>query len=216
MAIGVLLVDDHRMFRDGIRNLLDQQVDIQVLGEAADGRTAVRLAQQLAPQVVVLDLTMPHLNGIDAASRIHTENAAIKLIALSMHAERHLVHEMLEAGVSGYLLKECAFEELVQAIHVVHERNQVYLSPEIACQVVDEYLHPAYDGTTATFSCLTSKERIILQLIAEGSSNPDIAEALHLSPRTVEKHRYRLMDKLEVHDLAGLIRYAIREGITKP
>lgn len=214
MPIKILLVDDHKMFRDGIRAMLDQQVDMQVVGEAADGREAITLARRLAPCVVLMDLTMPHLNGIDATRRLQVENPGVKVVALSMHAERQFVRGMLEAGVSGYLLKESAFEELAQAIRAVCEHDQVYLSPDITCRVLDEYLNPK-NTTEPSIHTLTPREREILQLVSEGSNHKEIGTLLHISARTVEKHRYQLMDKLQIRGLPELVRYAIREGITK-
>jgi len=215
MKIEIVVVDDHKIFRDGIRNLLDQQANMKVIGEAEDGRTAVDLVRRLSPQVVIMDVTMPNLNGIDATRRILEKNPDVKVIALSMHAQRRLVQEMLKAGASGYLLKECAFEELVQAIHVVFEKNQIYLSPGITQVVVHDYLQPAQKVELPDVSPLTSKEREILQLIAEGMTNENVAETLDMSRRTVEKHRARIMDKLHADSLADLIKYAIREGLTR-
>jgi len=215
MKIEIVVVDDHKIFRDGIRNLLDQQANMKVIGEAEDGRTAVDLIRRLSPQVVIMDVTMPNLNGIDATRRIIEKNPDVKVIALSMHAQRRLVQEMLKAGASGYLLKECAFEELVQAIHVVFEKNQIYLSPGITQVVVHDYLQPAQKVELPDVSPLTSKEREILQLIAEGMTNENVAETLDMSRRTVEKHRARIMDKLHADSLADLIKYAIREGLTR-
>ena len=215
MKIEIVVVDDHKIFRDGIRNLLDQQANMKVIGEAEDGRTAVDLIRKLSPQVVIMDVTMPNLNGIDATRRILEKNPAVKVIALSMHAQRRLVQEMLKAGASGYLLKECAFEELVQAIHVVFEKNQIYLSPGITQVVVHDYLQPAQKVELPDVSPLTPKEREILQLIAEGKTNENVAETLDMSRRTVEKHRARIMDKLNADSLADLIKYAIREGLTR-
>ena len=215
MKIGIVLVDDHKIFRDGIRNLLDQQSDMKVLGEAEDGRKAPDLVRKLSPQLVIMDVTMPNLNGIDATRRILEENQGVKVIALSMHAQRRLVQEMLMAGASGYLLKECAFEELVQAIRVVLDENQIYLSPGITQVVVHDYLRASQEGERPDATPLTSKEREIVQLIAEGSTNEKIAEILDMSRRTVEKHRARIMGKLKIDNLAELIKYAIREGLTK-
>lgn len=216
MTISILLADDHAMFRDGIRTMLEQQAQMHVVGEAADGREAVKMARSLSPKAVIMDVTMPCLNGVDATHRIRAENSDIKVIALSMHAHRRLVHEMLEAGASGYLLKECAFQELIQAVHAVCERNQVYLSPEVAQVVVHDYLRTARDGATPNADPLTPKEREILQLVAEGCTNDNIAHILHMSGRTVEKHRAKIMEKLEIHRTAELVKYAIREGLTTP
>lgn len=215
MKTGIVLVDDHKLFRDGIRNLLDQQGDMNVLGEAEDGRKALDLVRKLSPQLVIMDVTMPNLNGIDATRRILEANQDVKVIALSMHAQRRLVQEMLKAGASGYLLKECAFEELVRAIHVVLNEDQLYLSPGITQVVVHDYLRTFQKGEAPDAAPLTSKEREIVQLIAEGSTNENIADILGMSRRTVEKHRARIMSKLKVENLAELIKYAIREGLTK-
>lgn len=214
MPIEILLIDDHKMFREGIRAMLAQQADMHVVGEASDGREAINLVRRLVPSVVIMDLTMPYLNGIDATRHLQIEFPGIKVIALTIHTERNLLRGMLEAGASGYLLKECAFEELTDAIHAVCEHDQVYLSPAISSCVLDEYLSP-HNATEPSGSNLTPREREILQLVSEGNTNQEIAALLHISTRTVEKHRYRLMDKLQIHSLPGLVRYAIREGITK-
>lgn len=213
MTIGIVLADDHKLFREGVRSLLEQKYDMKVLGEADDGRTAVNLVRELSPQVMIIDVTMPDLNGIDAARRIRAENPSVKVIALSMHAHRGLVREMLRAGAAGYLLKECAFGELVEAIHAVLE-GRIFLSAEISQVVVNEYLKPSRGGEKSSVSLLTPREREILQLIAEGKTNEDVAQVLYMSRRTVEKHRARIMTKLNIHNLAELTKYAIREGLT--
>ena len=216
MGIDILLVDDHKIFREGVRNLLEKQADMKVVGEAEDGRTAVDLVRTLSPAVVVMDVTMPNLNGIDATRRILSKKPDVKVIALSMHAHRRLVREMLDAGASGYLLKECAFDELVQAIHLTVERNQIFLSSEISRMVVDNYLHPPRKGEIPGIPVLTPKEREILQLIAEGDTSGQVAEILGMSVRTVEKHRLNIMRKLNLRSVAELVKYAIREGLTNP
>lgn len=216
MKIKITLVDDHRIFREGIRTLLNQQADMKVIGEAEDGRTAVDLVRKLSPRVVIMDVTMPNLNGIDATRQILAENPDIKVIALSMHAHQRFVQEMIEAGASGYLLKECAFEELVQAIHEVVEKDQVYLSPEMTQMVVDHYLQSTRKGKMQDTQPLTSKEREVLQLVAEGNTSGQIARMLNVSRKTIEKSRSTIMDKLRIDSLAELIKYAIREGLTKP
>jgi DNA-binding NarL/FixJ family response regulator len=216
MKIKITLVDDHRIFREGIRTLLNQQADMKVIGEAEDGRTAVDLVRKLSPRVVIMDVTMPNLNGIDATRQILAENPDIKVIALSMHAHQRFVQEMIEAGASGYLLKECAFEELVQAIHEVVEKDQVYLSPEMTQMVVNHYLQSTRKGKMQDTQPLTSKEREVLQLVAEGNTSGQIARMLNVSRKTIEKSRSTIMDKLKIDSLAELIKYAIREGLTKP
>lgn len=213
MTIGIVLADDHKLFREGVRSLLEQKPDMKVLGEADDGRTAVNLVRELSPQVMIIDVTMPDLNGIDAARRIRAENPSVKVIALSMHAHRGLVREMLRAGAAGYLLKECAFGELVEAIHAVLE-GRIFLSAEISQVVVNEYLKPSRGGEKSSVSLLTPREREILQLIAEGKTSEDVSRVLHMSRRTVEKHRARITTKLNIHSLAELTKYAIREGLT--
>lgn len=214
--IKAFLVDDHRIFREGVRNLLEQQADMTVVGEAEDGRTAVELIHKFTPTIVIMDVTMPNLNGIDATRRILGEKKEIKVLALSMHAHRRLVREMLEAGASGYLLKECAFGELVRAIHQIIERNQVYLCPAISQLVLDDYLRQTQKETNCTTLTLTPREREILQLIAEGRSSRQIAETMGMSVRTVEKHRLNMMRKVNIRSVAELVKYAIREGLTNP
>jgi len=214
MNTKIVLVDDHRLFRDGVRNLLDQQLDMAVLGEAEDGRMAVEIVRKFSPQVVIMDVTMPNLNGIDATKRILAENPKVKVIALSMHGHRRFVQEMLRAGASGYLLKECAFQDLVQAIRSVLE-DKVFLSPDIARIVMDDYLNPSQRDKKKGISLLTSKEREVLQLIVEGLTNEKTAQVLHMSRRTVEKHRARIMDTLQIDNLAELVKFAVREGLTK-
>lgn len=215
MSIRIVLVDDHRMFREGVRNMLDQQADMEVVGEAEDGRAAAELVRELSPHVVVMDVTMPNLNGIDATCHIVTEHAGVKVIALSMHAHQRFVQEMLKAGASGYLLKECAVEELVQAVHVVVDDGQIYLSPEITRVVVDDYLEICQKEDIPDAPLLTAKEREILQLVAEGDTSEQIAQTLCMSRRTVEKHRSSIMGKLKTRSMADLIKYAIRKGLTK-
>ena len=213
MSIRVILVDDHQIMLQGLRALLDKQPDMEVIAEAGEGRTALRLARDLSPDVIILDVAMPDLNGIEAARMITSEMPEIKIIALSMHSDRRFVVEMLKAGASGYLLKDCALEDLVRAIRVVMA-NQTYLSPEVAGTVVDEYVRRSPDGDTSAFSVLTVREREVLQLLAEGLSTKNIAARLHVSVKTVETHRQHIMEKLDTHSIADLIKYAVREGIT--
>jgi two-component system response regulator NreC len=213
MPYSILLVDDHQILRQGLVALLDKENDLRVVGEASDGRTAVALAKQLQPEIVVMDVAMPDLNGIDAARQILAELPQTKIIALSMHADKRFVVGMLKAGASGYLLKHCALEELVNAIRVVIS-NRTYLSPDIAGLVVENFIHHSATGDTSVFGVLTVREREVLQLYAEGKITRQIAELLHLSIKTVESHRKQIMDKLGFQSFAELIKYAIREGLT--
>jgi DNA-binding NarL/FixJ family response regulator len=213
MSIKVLLVDDHQIMLQGLRALLEKQPDMEVVAEAGEGRTALRLARDLAPDIIILDVAMPDLNGIETARMIVSEMSDIKIIALSMHSDRRFVVEMLKAGASGYLLKDCALEDLVRAIRVVMA-NQTYLSPEVAGTVVEEYVRKSPDGDTSAFSILTAREREVLQLLAEGLSTKNVAARLHVSVKTIETHRQHIMEKLNTNSMADLIKYAVREGIT--
>jgi len=211
MRTKILLADDHQIMREGLIALLEREPGLEVVGEAADGRTAVRLARELNPQVVVMDVTMPDLNGIDATREILAEKRQIKVIALSMHADRRFVKGMLQAGASAYLLKHSASQELIKAIQLVMA-NRVYLSPEVAGVVVEDYRAPAPDNSA--FAVLTLREREVLQLLAEGKSPRQIAEALHLGLKTVEAYRRQIMEKLGFQSLVELVKYAVREGLT--
>ena len=213
MSIKVLLVDDHQIMLQGLRALLEKQPDMDVVAEAGEGRTALRLARDLAPDVVILDVAMPDLNGIETARMIIAERPDVKVIALSMHSDRRFVVEMLKAGASGYLLKDCALEDLVRAIRVVIA-NQTYLSPEVAGTVVEDYVRKSSLSDTSAFSVLTAREREVLQLLAEGMSTKQIASCLNVSAKTVETHRQHIMEKLDTHSIADLIKYAVREGLT--
>lgn len=213
MITKILLADDHKIIREGLRSLLEKQVDMEVIAEAQDGFTAVRLVQKLLPNVVIMDIGMPEMNGIDATRQIVAETPAVKVIALSMHSDRRFVLQMLKAGASGYLLKDSAFEELITAIHTVM-MGQPYLSPKVTDVVVKEYLHGLAKHETTVFTAITAREREVLQLLAEGKSTKQIASALNVSVKTVETHRQQLMEKLNIHSIAELTKYAIREGLT--
>lgn len=213
MSIRVLLADDHKIVRAGLRKLLDQEAVVEVVGEADTGRRTVELAQELVPDVVVMDITMPDLNGIEATSRIKKAVPNTKVLCLSMHADKRFVMAVIQAGASGYLLKDCPFEELSRAIQAV-ARNEVYLSPQIAHYVVDESLTHTKDKKSSAYNALTPREREIVQLLAEGKNAKKIAVDLGISIKTVEAHRRQIMKKLKVHSIAQLTKYAISEGLT--
>ena len=213
MSIRILLADDHKMIRDGLRALIEKHRNMEIVGEAANGQTAVQLARKLSPEVVVIDIGMPDLNGIEAARRIAAFKPKPKIIGLSMHDDRRYVAQMLKAGASGYILKDSAFEELVRAIQSVVQ-GQTYLSPQIAGTVVNEFKRIAKENDGTAFSILTEREREILQQISEGCSTKEIAGALGVSIKTIETHRRQIMEKLNLHSVAELTRYAVKEGLT--
>lgn len=213
MSIKILLADDHRIVRQGIRALLDKQPDVEVVGEAEDGYTAVRLAKELLPNVVVMDVTMPDLNGIDATRQIIEQVSNVKVIALSMHCDPQFVTEMLKSGASGYLLKDCAFTELVRSIRAVLE-GKTYLSSSVSNVVVDEYLLIVSKADSTGSAVLTKREREVLQLLAEGKSTKQIALKLYISIKTAETHRRQIMQKLGFYSIAELTKYAVRRGLT--
>jgi two-component system, NarL family, response regulator NreC len=213
MNINILLVDDHKITRQGLRLMLEQQNDIKVLGEAEDGRTAISLVRELRPDVVIMDVTMPDLNGMEATRRIVSEFANVKVIALSMHSDTLFVSEMLKSGASGYLLKDCAFEELAEAIRTVVAGN-AYLSPAVSGVVVEDYVHRLSKKDFSSSDVLSDREKEVLQLLAEGKTTKQIALKLHISAKTVETHRRQIMNKLNIHSVAELTKYAIRKGLT--
>jgi two-component system response regulator NreC len=216
LTIRILIADDHKIVCDGLKALLEAQPEMEIVAQAANGREAVKLAHKQKPDMVIMDVAMPDLNGLEAVRQILTDHPHIKVIALSMHSDRRYVTGMLAAGASGYILKHCAFEELVHAIHIVLS-NQVYLSPAIAGIVVQELAQSRMlrsRQSPSTAQSLTSREREVLQLIAEGHSARDIAQHLHLSVKTIETHRRQMMEKLGIHSVADLTKFAIREGLT--
>ena len=209
MRIRVLLVDDHLMMRQGLKTLLERE-GVDVVGEAADGRDAIRLARQLHPDVAVVDLVMPLLNGIDAAREINKVSRKTKTILLTMHTEDRYVIEALKAGIKGYVLKTQAASDLVVAISQVFE-GTTYLSPGASGALAEAYL----GKTTFPEPPLTSRQRQVLQLVAEGKTTKEVAALLGISVKTAESHRASLMDKLSIHETAGLVRYAIRIGLIR-
>jgi DNA-binding NarL/FixJ family response regulator len=213
MALRILIVDDHDVVRAGLRSILERQTDIEVVGEAPDGRQGLELVRKLGPNVVLMDLSMPELNGLEATRQVKAQDANTKVIVLSMHADRHYVSEVLKAGASGYLLKNAAARELVDAVRAA-AAGRVYLSPQIAEVVVEDYRRLIPESQSNAFRDLSSREREVLQLLAEGKQTKEIAAALHLSPKTVESHRGQIMAKLNLHSVAELTKFAIREGLT--
>lgn len=216
MSIRVLLVDDHKIVRDGLRSMLAKQMDIEVVGEAENGRDAISLTRKTQPNVVIMDIGLRELNGIDATRQLVAESPGVRVIALSMHSDRRYVAEMLAAGASGYLLKDSAFDELATAIRAAAE-GRVFLSQRVAGVVVDDYVRhlsgEAGEVRPTAGRTLSAREREVLQLIAEGASTKEIASRLHLSVKTIETYRRQIMGKLDIHNIAGLIKYAVREGL---
>jgi DNA-binding NarL/FixJ family response regulator len=209
--IRVLLADDHTLIRAGLRTLLESLQGVEVVGEAGDGHEALRLAEVLRPDVVLLDVGMPGLNGLEVAGRLVTSDPAIRVLILSMHTSEEYVLRALRAGCAGYLLKGSAVSELEIAVRAV-ARGETYLSPAVSKRVVDDYVSRT-GGAADPLDALTPRQREILQLAAEGHSSKEIAQTLGLSPRTVEAHRAQLMERLDIHDLAGLVRFAVRVGL---
>jgi DNA-binding NarL/FixJ family response regulator len=213
VTIKIFIADDHKILREGLRSLMEKMGGIQVAGEAADGREAVRLATESRPDVVVMDVNMPGLNGIEATRLLLKELPAVKVIGLSMYSDKRFVVGMLRAGASGYLLKAGAFEELAVAVQTVMAGN-IYLSPKVTGVVIDGYIGNLAQEKSALHAMLTPREREVLQLLAEGRSSKEIASRLHVSEKTVHTHRQNIMEKLDIHSVAELTKYAIREGIT--
>jgi DNA-binding NarL/FixJ family response regulator len=209
----VLLAEDHTIVRKGLRSLLETQAGIEVIGEAQDGREALLKAEQLHPDIVLMDITMPGLNGLEATRQIKKRFPEVKVLILTVHSSEEYIREILRAGASGYLVKQAAPNELIAAIEAI-QRGESYLSPSVSRKVVREYVqHAAGSADADTYERLTDREREVLQLIAEGNSTRDIAELLHLSVKTAETHRARLMRKLDIHSTAELTQYAIRRGV---
>ena len=214
MSIRVLIADDHKIMLAGLRSLLEKQTDFEVVAEAENGRKAVQMAQGAKPDIVVMDVSMPDLNGIEATTQIVESLPETRVIALSMHSDKRFVMGMLRAGASGYLLKDCASQELANAIQQV-AGGKKYLSPEITGVIIDDLLLGGSSEDVATAaSQLSAREREVLQLIAEGWSTKQIASHLYVSVKTIETHRRQIMKKLDLHSIADLTKYAVREGLT--
>ena len=213
MSLRVIIADDHRIFREGLRTLLQIEPDTEVISEAENGREVIKVVDELEPDLVIMDVAMPDMNGIEATRQITSKNNNIKVLALSMHADSRFVIQMLQAGASGYILKDCAFEELAQAMQSVR-KNTIYLSPGVHTTTIRNYMeNTSEDVSGVPDILLTPREREILQLIAEGKSTADIAELTDISSKTVDTHRRKIMEKLQLYSVAELTRYAIKQGI---
>src|SRR5437762_14115561 len=208
MTIRILIADDHAIVAEGLKHLVEAQSDLEVVATVGDGRAAVHAARETEPDVVLMDLSMPELNGADAARAIIDERPACKVIVLSMYAEREYVRRALKAGATGYVVKRSAAKELVEAIRAVHA-GQRYLSPRVADVVINDYAEERDDPLAR----LSAREREVLQLLAEGRTGAEIAQRLSLSQKTVETYRARLVEKLGIRDVAGLVRFAIQRGL---
>ena len=213
MSIKVLLVDDHAIIREGLRSLLEKQPEMEVIADTDNGRKAIELVRELLPNIVIMDISMPGLNGIEATRQITAEFPHVKVIALSIHSKRRFVADMLSAGATGYILKECLFDELVQAIEAVAAGGR-YLSPRITDVVVSDYVKRLSTTAASPFEALKTREREVLQLVAEGKSTKQIALELYVSTKTIEANRRQVMEKLNIHSVAELTKFAVREGLT--
>lgn len=213
MAIRILVADDHQIMRAGLLSLLAGEKEITVVGEAENGRRAVEMCRELKPDIVVMDVSMPDLNGMEATRQLVGPDLTIAVIALSMYTDKRFVLGMLQAGASGYIIKDCASEELVNAIETV-AAGKKYLSPEIAGLVIDDCVSRSVEKDEKILPQLSAREREVLQLVAEGWSTKDIAAHLYVSVKTIETHRRQIMKKLEIFNVANLTKYAIRQGFT--
>lgn len=213
MTTRLMLVDDHPVYRSGLRALIDAESDMVVVGEADDGNAALALARDVQPTLAVMDVSMPGLNGVEATRRLIGELPDLRVLSLSLHADRHIVAEMLQAGASGYALKNAAGSDLIDAIRTV-ARNDTYLAPSLVGGVVADYVRQLAESGAQRGPHLTGREVEILQLIADGVCTGGIAERLSISPKTVGSHRTHIMEKLDLHSVAALTKYAIRRGIT--
>jgi DNA-binding NarL/FixJ family response regulator len=211
--MNIIIADDHGVVREGLKRLIQEHPDMEVVGEAADGQTAVKLARELIPDLIIMDISMPGLNGIDATRLIMEENPAIKIIALSMHSEKRFVMEMLKAGALGYVLKSYLFDEVLKAIEAMR-KNGYYLSPKITDVVVEDYISEQTLPDKSLLDGLTTREREIIQFVAEGRTTKQIALHLNVSPKTADANRRHVMTKLGINNVAQLTKYAIREGLT--
>jgi two-component system response regulator NreC len=215
MKLKVLIADDHGVVRKGLRLLLEQYPELEVAGEAANGREAVKLAAELSPDIILMDVAMPLLNGIEAAEQIRKANGGTGIIMLTMHADESYVLRALNAGVKGYLLKESAEEDLLRAVKAV-SHGKPFFSPAITQTLLEDYMRVLkQEGLSDTFELLTAREKEVLQLLAEGKTNKDVAAILDVSTYTVESHRTNLMQKLNLHNTAEIVLYAVRKNLVR-
>ena len=212
MPIKVILVDDHDLVREGLKMILES-ADIEIVGEADNGRKAVKLVNKLQPDIIILDIVIPEMNGLEAAVEIHRENPEVKIVFLSMHSTSEHVFRALDAGASGYLLKKSAGKEVIDAVKTVNAGN-CYLSNSVAHTVINDYLNFHQGGTKSQLDLLNDRERQVMQLVVEGKTSAEIAKIIHISPKTVETYRSRLMKKLGVKNVPGLVKFAIAHGLT--
>jgi len=212
MAVKIILADDHTLFREGLLSILNDELTFNVIAQAENGREVVKMARSMDVDVIVMDIAMPELNGIEATSQVLHDKPDLKIIALSMHSDKHFVTGMLKAGAKGYLLKDCAGSELIRAVQEVLQ-DRYYISEEISTSVYNDYVNKLVEEG-AEVSELTGREKEVLQLIAEGKSTQEIAETLFISVKTVEAHRVKIKTKLKLNSIPELTKYAIREGLT--
>lgn len=213
MSISILIVDDHAIVRQGLRGLLEKEPDMEVTGEAGNGLEAVNLARELNPDVIIMDINMPDMNGIEATRRILAANRNIRILALSLESDRRFIVEVLEAGAKGYVLKDAFFVELATAIRAVAD-GDTYLGPKITEMIIKDYLQRIPESLPLTCTSLTTRERELIQLIADGKNTKEIATVFGTSIKTVEVHRHNIMKKLNLYSIAALTKYAVREGLT--
>jgi len=212
MAVNIILADDHTLFREGLVSILNDELGFKVVAQAENGREVVKMVRKMDVDVVVMDIAMPGLNGIEATTQVLHDKPGVKVIALSMHSDRHFITGMLKAGAKGYLLKDCAGSELIQAVREVL-LDRYYISEEISTSVLNDYVGKLVEESNEV-SELTSREREVLQLIAEGKATQEIADTLFISVKTVEAHRVKIKAKLKLNSIPELTKYAIREGLT--
>ncbi len=215
MSIKIILADDHAVLRHGLSKSFQNEKDMEVIAQSKDGRSTVELVKELKPDIVIMDIGMPDLNGIEATRQIVQHRPKTKVIALSMHSSKNFIIEMFKAGASGYLLKDCEFDELLNAIRIVVD-DKAYISPGISDVVVENYMRQFPESKDSAFSVLSKREREVLQLLTEGKTTKQTAKHLHISSKTVEVHRLNIMSKLKIDSIAQLTKYAIQEGLTQP